>query len=70
MTKWADETLRKVLSNFTHTFNDAVLKITEVKELKGESGVSIRKGKKIVSYDYAFILKWECKMGDVATCTG
>ena len=74
--KWSEDTLRKVLSNFSHTYNDATLKVTEVKELKGESGVSIRKGKKIVSYDYAIQLKWEASIQDkansapVATCTG
>jgi len=53
-----------------------LLKVTEVKEMKGESGVSIRKGKKIVSYDYSIQLKWRCAMmameggKEVASCEG
>jgi activator of HSP90 ATPase len=34
--------------------------ITEVKSFKGESSINIRKGKKIVSYDYNVKLKWQC----------
>ena len=30
----------------------------EIKEFKGEASVSIRKGKKIVAYDYAITLAW------------
>jgi activator of HSP90 ATPase len=47
-----------------------------VKEMKGESSVSIRKGKKIVSYDYAIELTWRCAMmgmeggKEVASCEG
>ena len=33
-------------------------------DLKGEASVSIRKGKKIVAYDYNFKLKWECIFKD------
>ena len=53
MNKWAEEKLKSVLSGFTFKWNDAVLKIKEIKNFKGESSVSIRKGKKIVAYDYA-----------------
>jgi activator of HSP90 ATPase len=42
----------------------ATLKITEVKDLKGESSVSVRKGKKIVTYEYTTKLVWRCDMGD------
>jgi activator of HSP90 ATPase len=68
--------MRSTLSNFNYRWNDALLKIAEVKEMKGESGVSIRKGKKIVSYDYAITLKWSCAMmameggTEVASCEG
>lgn len=61
---WAEETLKKVISTFTHRMNDVVLSISEITELKGESGVSIRKGKKIVSFDYEIKLKWEAKLCD------
>lgn len=32
--------------------------------MKGESSVSIRKQKKIVTYDYNIKLVWKCDMGD------
>lgn len=38
--------------------------MTAVEALKGEASVSIRKGKKIVSYDYNALLKWECSLKD------
>lgn len=48
--------------------------ITEIKEFKGESSVSIRKGKKIVAYDYQIILVWQIDMRDkdavIATAKG
>jgi activator of HSP90 ATPase len=49
--------------------------VTSVEKLKGEASVSIRKGKKIVSFDYNTVLKWECLLKDgegntVATIKG
>ncbi len=41
-----------------------VFTITEVSKLKGEASVSIRKGKKIVSYDYNCKLVWELVLKD------
>lgn len=41
--KWAQETLQKVLSLFQYKYEKATLRVTEVKDLKGESSVSIRK---------------------------
>ncbi len=32
--------------------------------MKGESSISIRKGKKIISYDYNAQIKWECSFKD------
>lgn len=60
--KWAEDTLKKVLSTFTYKWNDAVMTIKEIKTFKGESSVSIRKGKKIVSYDYNILLAWQVDM--------
>jgi len=40
------------------------LAVTEVRELKGESSVSIRKGKKIVSFDYKVSLAWDAVLRD------
>jgi activator of HSP90 ATPase len=37
--------------------------------MDGESSVSIRRGKKIVSFDYAIILEWRCTI-DGSTCEG
>lgn len=72
---WANETLRAVISGFTHTMNDATLSITEIASLNGESSVSIRKGKKIISFDYNMSLKWKIRLADtdgnqVATMDG
>lgn len=38
--------------------------ISEIKNFKGESSVSIRKGKKIVAYDYQITLAWQIDMMD------
>lgn len=40
------------------------MKVASVDKLKGESSISIRKGKKIISYDYNSLLKWECSFKD------
>mmetsp|Transcript_36875 Transcript_36875/g.27270 ORF Transcript_36875/g.27270 Transcript_36875/m.27270 type:complete len:118 (+) Transcript_36875:520-873(+) len=40
------------------------LAVVEVKAFKGESSISIRKGKKIVSFDYAVKLRWEFAVKD------
>lgn len=50
--KWAEDTLKKVLSLFYFKHEKATFKITEVKDLKGDSSISVRKSKKIVTYDY------------------
>jgi len=41
--KWSEETLRKVISSFTFKKEDVSYQITDIKEFKGESSVSIRK---------------------------
>ena len=46
--KWSEETLKRILSSFSHSMNDAELKIVEITTLKGEASVSIRKAKKII----------------------
>ena len=52
------------MSLFYFKYEKATLTITEVKDLKGESSVSIRKSKKIVTYDYNVKLLWKCDMGN------
>jgi activator of HSP90 ATPase len=56
--------LKTVLGTFRHKHENATLTVTEVKELKGDSAVSIRKQKKIVTYDYNIMLLWKCDMSD------
>ena len=62
--KWSEDTLKRILSSFTHTFNDTILKITEISSLKGESSVSIRKAKKLILYEYEIKLRWELNLND------
>jgi len=62
--KWSEETLKKILSLFYYKQDRATYKIKEVKDFKGESSVSIRKAKKIVSYEYSTKLVWTCDLAD------
>ena len=55
---WSEDTLRAAISKFKHTMNDATFSISEITKLSGESSVSIRKGKKIISFDYSIALDW------------
>ena len=64
VTKWAEETLKRVLSLFYYQQDRCLLTIKEVKDLKGESSVCVRKGKKIVTYEYSVKLVWMCAMSD------
>lgn len=52
------------MSGFTYQFNDATLTIKEIKTFKGESSVSVRKGKKIIAYDYEINMLWRVEMKD------
>jgi hypothetical protein len=62
--KWADERIKEVIGGFKFTFPGGELKITSVDSIAGEASVSIRKGKKIVAYDFNAMLKWECSFKD------
>ena len=73
--KWADDTLKQTISQFTYKFNDATLSVIEVKEFKGEASMSVRKGKKIVQFDYNVNIKWKVSFADkdgkeIANCQG
>lgn len=73
--KWADDTLKQVVSHFTYKFNDATLKVVEIKEFKGSASMSVRKGKKLVQFDYNLEMKWEVTLSDkngevVSKCAG
>ena len=61
---WANDTLRAVLSGFTHRMSDVTMSVTEIATLSGEASVSIRKGKKIISFDYNIDLKWKAVLAD------
>ena len=60
VSKWADEQLKSVVSKFKYVWHDAHLSIKEVKDFQGEAASSVRKGKKLVSFDYKMTLIWEC----------
>ena len=60
MSKWAEETLKSVVSKFKYVWNDAHLSIKEIKEFSGEAGSSVRKGKKLVCFEYKMTVGWEC----------
>jgi len=62
--KWSEETLKRILSLFYYKQDRATYKIKEIKDFKGESSISIRKGKKIVTYEYAVKLVWTCDLAD------
>ena len=64
MGKWSEARLKEVLGGFKHEFAGGVLTVTSVDKLKGEAGISIRKGKKIVSFDYNCKLLWELVVKD------
>lgn len=64
--KWSEETLKRTLSLFYYKQDRATYKIKEVKDFKGESSISIRKGKKIVTYEYSVKLVWTCDLADEA----
>lgn len=64
MGTWSESRLKEVLATFKHSFPGGQFVITEVNKLKGEASVSVRKGKKIVSYDYQSLVKWEITVKD------
>lgn len=73
--KWADDQLKMTVSQFTYQFNDAIMTIIEIKEFKGEASMSVRKGKKIVQFDYNVLMKWKVSYKDkdgteIANCIG
>ena len=62
--KWAEARIKEVVGSFRHEFPGGLFSISEVSTMKGEASVSIRKGKKIVSYDYNCKLLWELVLKD------
>jgi len=64
--KWGTERLKQLMQEFKHRVFESDLEVTEVEEMKGTCGVSIRKGKKICSFDYSYKLKWKLGLVDGA----
>jgi activator of HSP90 ATPase len=60
--KWSDDTLKEIVSTFKFEQGDTVLKIVDVKNCKGDAEVNVRKGKKLVTYDYNIKLGWELNL--------
>lgn len=70
---WANGRLKELLEEIKVEIPSGEAKVTQV-ELQGDSSISIRKGKKIVTYSYEAWLDWEGKLmsssGEIASCTG
>lgn len=62
--KWAEERIKEVLGGFTNQVAGGEFRVTAVDKLQGEASISIRKGKKIVSYDFNSVMKWELTLRD------
>ena len=70
---WATNRLKELLSNLKVPIPAGELTFNQT-EVKGDAGLSIRKGKKLVCYMYEIKLDWTGKLmdseGTVATCKG
>ncbi len=62
--KWSEDTLKEILGAFKYNFDWGELKVNKVAKLDGEAAVNIRKGKKIVTYEYLILLDWDCTIYD------
>lgn len=61
---WACDRIKSLITDKIVPITNGEIKVI-VNEVLGESGVSIRKGKKIVTYCHELKIKWEGKSGDV-----
>jgi len=71
---WAPDRLKNLLKEIKFDIPAGNISITEV-ELQGDSSISIRKAKKIVTYSYIIDITWVGKIFDsdgneLRTCTG
>lgn len=64
--KWGIDRLKELFSCIKTPVGTGILSIEDFESFKGECGISIRKGKKIVSYDYEIKLKWKIPLKDAA----
>ena len=58
LNKWSQEKIQEFLGSFVHTVPGGSLKVTQC-DITGDSSASIRKGKKIIVFDYEIDLKWK-----------
>ncbi|OMJ87945.1 hypothetical protein SteCoe_10277 [Stentor coeruleus] len=61
---WACDRIKSLITDKVVTIDNGEIKLT-VNEVLGDSGVSIRKGKKIITYCHELKIKWEGKVGDI-----
>lgn len=59
--KWGEESVRAAVLAVSASDASAKLKVTEVKDLKVEASINIRKGKKIPVFDISFTAVWEAR---------
>lgn len=59
--KWGEESVRAAVLAVTASDSSAVVKVTEVKDLKVEASINIRKGKKIPVFDISYTAVWEAR---------
>ena len=62
MNKWAEERLRELIRSVEVKVGAVEAEISEITKIEGESSMNIRKGKKLVGYDYDITMKWKCKV--------
>ena len=62
-TKFSKEKIQEYLGSFKHTVPGGKLEVSDCEE-EGEASISIRKGKKIYSYDFSITLKWSVTLGE------
>ena len=59
--KWSKEKFNEYFGTFKHTVPGGSLEVTDC-EIDGDSSISIRKGKKIHSFDFVITLKWSISL--------
>ncbi len=59
--KWAEARLRELMLSVDVKIGTGNAEVSEISKFEGESSVNIRKGKKLVGYDYDITLKWKCR---------
>ena len=62
--KWAEDRLKGIFNDFQMQTNAGLFSVVKVEKFKGEASCNIRKGKKLVAYDYEVNLNWQVVMKD------